>query len=313
VPLPEGYILRHPAPGEAAAVQAVLDASETADAGEPRRHENNIVGEWRSERCRPSEDWWVAVASDGAIAAVGWVWPETAAELTADHYVHPDHRGQGLGELVLDMIEARWAELARSADGGARRRLIVWSEDSDTTRRASLDRRGFVAVRQYFEMEIDLRADVAAPEWPAAVVARRFAPGVDDEAVYRADQEAFAEHHLFEPRAYDEWRLFHLDAPDSDVTLWWLAWDGDELAGYIMPVESDRGALIGDIGVRKPWRGRGVAHALLLASFATLRDRGQKVARLYVDAQNVTNAVRVYEAAGMHVARRFDVLEKPLG
>jgi len=34
--------------------------------------------------------------------------------------------------------------------------------------------------------------------------------------------------------------------------------------------------------------------------------------RLYVDAQNVTGAVRVYEAAGMHVARRFDVLEKPL-
>ena len=36
------------------------------------------------------------------------------------------------------------------------------------------------------------------------------------------------------------------------------------------------------------------------------------MARLYVDAQNVTNAVRVYEAAGMHVSRRFDVMEKPL-
>jgi ribosomal protein S18 acetylase RimI-like enzyme len=130
--------------------------------------------------------------------------------------------------------------------------------------------------------------------------------------LYRADQEAFSRHHLFAPQAYEEWRLFHIDAPDGDVTLWWLAWDGDELAGYIVPVESDRGALIGDLAVREPWRGRGIGHALLLAAFATLRERGQPVARLMVDAQNVTNAVRVYTAAGMHVSRRFDVLEKPL-
>ena len=70
--------------------------------------------------------------------------------------------------------------------------------------------------------------------------------------------------------------------------------------------------MIGDLAVRKPWRGRGIGRALLLAAFQTLRERGQSVVRLMVDAQNVTNAVRVYEAAGMHVARRFDVLEKPL-
>ena len=40
-----------------------------------------------------------------------------------------------------------------------------------------------------------------------------FRPGVDEQAMYRADEEAFAEHHLFEVRTYDEWRLFHLDAP----------------------------------------------------------------------------------------------------
>ncbi len=104
-----------------------------------------------------------------------------------------------------------------------------------------------------------------------------------------------------------------LDAPSADPTLWRLAWDGDDLAGFVIPVETDRGAVIDDLAVRKPWRGRGVAHGLLLAAFAALRDRGQTVARLYVDAQNVTNAVRVYVAAGMHVSRRFDVMEKPLG
>ena len=94
--------------------------------------------------------------------------------------------------------------------------------------------------------------------------------------------------------------------------MWWLAWDGDELVGFVIPFAGDRGAVIGDLAVRKPWRGRGIGRALLLAAFATLRERGQHVARLNVDAQNVTDAVRVYEAAGMHVSRRFDVMERPL-
>jgi mycothiol synthase len=312
LPLPEGYRCRHPEPGEAAAVQTVLDAAETADTGEPRRHNDDVANAWRSPRCRPEEDWWVALAPDGAIAAAGWVWPETVTDLTGDHYVHPDHRGLGLGEVMLDLIEARAAEIASSAGRTAPDRLVVWSEDSDTARRASLDRRGFAAVRQYFEMAIELAPDLSAPVWPAGIVARGLRPGLDEQAVYQADQEAFVEHHLYEPLDYDEWRLFELEAPAADPTLWRLAWDGDDLAGFVIPVETDRGALIDDLAVRKPWRGRGVAHGLLLAAFAALRDRGQTVARLYVDAQNVTNAVRVYVAAGMHVSRRFDVMEKPL-
>jgi mycothiol synthase len=312
MPLPEGYSLRHPRPDEASSIQAVLDASETADTGELRRHDTDVANEWRSPRCHPETDWWVAVAPGGGLAAAGWVWPETVAAVTADHYVHPDHRGRGLGEVLLDAIEARAAELPSHMAEGVPRKFVVWCEDHDRSRRASLERRGFTVIRQYFEMAIALEDARDAPVWPAGIVARGFRAGVDDEALFRADQEAFAEHHLYEPRPYDEWRLFHLDAPDVDLGSSWLAWDGDELAGFALQFAGERGATIGDVAVRKPWRGRGVGRALLLAAFRSLRERGHGVARLYVDAQNVTNAVRVYEAAGMHVARRFDVFEKPL-
>jgi len=310
MPLSEGYILRHPEPDEAKAIQALLDAAETADVGEPRRHAIDVLTDWGSPRCRPGEDWWVAESHGGEIAAVGWVWPETVADLTADHYVHPDHRGRGLGETMLDVLERRAAEHVR-ADTRLRR-LTAWSEDADDERRASLERSRFVAARQYFEMVIDLGPRVPSPSWPEGITARRFRPGRDDRALYEADQEAFVDHHLYEKRSYDEWRLFFTDARDADVTLWWLAWDGDDLAGFVVSYTGDRGAVVDDLAVRRAWRGRGIAHALLLAAFATLRQRGQSVARLYVDAQNVTNAVRVYEAAGMHVSRRFDVMEKSL-
>ena len=294
------------------AAQAVLDAAETHDTGEPRRHDHELATEWRDPESHPESNWWVVVAPGGLVAAVAWVWPETAGEVTADHYVHPEHRGLGLGDALLDIIEARAAELpARRPDGSART-LVVWCEDSDAVRRRSLDARGFSAIRQYFEMAIDPRDELPPAPWPAGIEARAFRPGVDDRRVWEADIEAFSEHFLFEARGYDEWRLHHLEAGDSDATLWWLAWDGDELAGYVIPVNGEHGAQIGDLAVRKPWRGRGIGRALLRAAFTTLRDRGYAVARLYVDAQNVTNAVRVYEAAGMHVARRFDVMEKPL-
>ena len=41
-------------------------------------------------------------------------------------------------------------------------------------------------------------------------------------------------------------------------------------------------------------------------------DCSEAIARLSVDVQNVTE-VRVYEAAGMRVSRRFDVTQRPLG
>jgi len=310
--LPHGYSLRHPTEADLPAAQAVLDASESHDAGEPRRHEDNLATEWSDSECRPELDWWVVDAPDASVTGVAWVRPETAGEVTADHYVHPDYRGRGLGEALLDTIEARAAELPPRTPEGAARHLIIWCQKSDAERHASLARRGFAPVRQYSEMAIDLRGELHAPEWPLGITARPFRPGVDDRRVWDADLEAFSEHYLFQPRSYEDWRRHHLEAADSDPILWRLAWDGDELVGFVIPIEGDREAFIDDLAVRKPWRGRGVGRALLLAAFATLRDHGQTVTRLFVDAQNATNAVRVYEAAGMEVTRCFDVMEKPL-
>jgi len=312
MPIPPGYILRHPDAADLPAAQSVLDAAESHDAGEPRSAEQELATEWKDPGRHPETDWWVAVSPGGSIAGVIMLWPETAGEVTADPYVHPAHRGLGLGDALLDMIESRAAELPSRRQDGAARRLIVWCEDTDTVRRTSLDARGFAPVRQFYEMATDLHDEPPPASWPAGVEPRPFRPGVDETSVWAADVEAFSAHFLFEARSYDEWRLHHLDPADADSTLWWLAWDGAELAGYVIPVRDEHGAEIGDLAVREPWRGRGIGRALLLAAFATLRDLGETVVRLYVDAQNVTGAVRVYEAAGMRVARRFDVMEKPL-
>lgn len=64
--------------------------------------------------------------------------------------------------------------------------------------------------------------------------------------------------------------------------------------------------------VRRAWRRRGIALALLRHSFAALYQAGKRKVSLEVDAENHTGATRLYEKAGMHVDRRQETFEKEL-
>ena len=66
------------------------------------------------------------------------------------------------------------------------------------------------------------------------------------------------------------------------------------------------------LSVRRPWRRKGLALALLLHSFRDFKEREKARAGLGVDATNLTGATGLYEKAGMHVALQYDFYEKEL-
>ncbi len=66
------------------------------------------------------------------------------------------------------------------------------------------------------------------------------------------------------------------------------------------------------LGVRRPWRRRGIALALLHHSFGEFFNRGKSKVSLHVDAKSLTGATRLYEKAGMHVDRLSHNYEKEL-
>jgi ribosomal protein S18 acetylase RimI-like enzyme len=70
------------------------------------------------------------------------------------------------------------------------------------------------------------------------------------------------------------------------------------------------GGYVAAIGVRRPWRGKGYAKALLLHTFREFYNRGIKRVTLGVDAENPTGARHLYERAGMHVQQENVVFEK---
>ena len=66
------------------------------------------------------------------------------------------------------------------------------------------------------------------------------------------------------------------------------------------------------LGVRRPWRGRGVGRALLLHTFGEFHRRGVDRVSLGVDAENPTGATRLYESVGMNTVLEQSVYEKSL-
>ena len=102
----------------------------------------------------------------------------------------------------------------------------------------------------------------------------------------------------------------------------WLdrPWEGDEVVGSVMnAIFAEENARIGlrvgwleHVSVRAPWRGRGVAKALIAASMRALRERGMDFAALGVDAQNPTGALALYEGLGFRPHQKWISHRKPL-
>jgi mycothiol synthase len=250
----------------------------------------------------------VAEAEDGSIAGYGdlsdpsrvgrliWIDAQTAIGAI------------DVATALLDELEPR-AEARLAPDG----RLKAFVAERNTALAGVVEARGYSLVRHSFRMEADLAADPAEPSWPGGITVREFRPGEDDQRVYEAQEETFADQADYEPLTYEEWLHWSFRGP-FDPHLWFLAEDGDELAGILL-ARSERGGdetlgWVSVLGVRRHWRRRGLGRALLLHSFRALRERGKPRVGLGVDGSNPTGAVQLYEAAGMRVARRFDHWEK---
>ncbi len=163
-------------------------------------------------------------------------------------------------------------------------------------------------------MAIDLAGELPEPRLPDGLEVRTFAPG-QERAVFDAVDEAFRDSWDHVPGVFEQWRHWALEHEAFDPELWWLAYDGGEIAGACLcrPYESEPDmGWVASLAVRRPWRRRGLARALLLRSFHEFRRRGFARVGLGVDADSLTGANRLYESAGMQPIRRVDMYEKRL-
>jgi mycothiol synthase len=70
------------------------------------------------------------------------------------------------------------------------------------------------------------------------------------------------------------------------------------------------GVYVASLGVRRNWRGRGVAKALLLHTFGRAYEAGFRRITVGVDASNPTGATALYRSVGMITELESAVWEK---
>jgi mycothiol synthase len=312
-PLSQGYVLRALTVEDLAAAQALLDACESADTGEPCVHELDIAVEVRSHWFDLESGAWVVVGLDGRLAGVGWAHrPADDGAVTSDHYVRPDVRDVGLDDVFFDLIEGRATGYAyeRADAGGVH--LLSFCEPLLESRRKLLVVRGFSVVRELYQMRLDLAEPLQEAHYPTGISVRSVRLGQDDRALHAASEEAFSEHFLYQPTPFEEWCARTVQRDAMEPELWLVAWDGDAVAAQVWALPRGQEVHVEDLSVRKPWRGRGLGLALLLDVFGLLAERGYPFVRLFVDAQNATGALGLYLKAGMRVERRFEVFEKAI-
>jgi mycothiol synthase len=295
--------LRAPTTDDAAAIAAYLNEHSRALFGE-----TDLSMEEVREWFRIPRVWMRLVERDGRLA--GYV--DVTNEADTPRW-NVDAR-----TLDADAAAAALAAAEEHARGGPRPGDVLrgYSPSDDVTLAAAYERAGYRIVRHSFQMRIELRGEIDEPSWPPGIVVRTYDPAADEKRMYEATMESFADHWDFQRTPIEEWRVYGVGRESFDPSLWWLAEDGGEVAGLSQNswhFSGDRTfGWIGTLGVRRPWRRRGLGRALLLHSFADFQRRGATRVGLGVDAENTTGAVRLYESVGMHVVRRNDTWEKRL-
>jgi mycothiol synthase len=267
--------------------------------GDARQMNGDEIRQWLANEALLSENLLVVVDGDDRVVGYFDVWPEGES-------VDVDMAAPGIWDEALDHAENRARAL------GARRVRTSVSEGHDLVEWIS--GRGYRPIRSSWTMEIEFGVEAPAePVVPDGIELRPYRHPDDEQAVYEALQDAFKDHWDFHPESIDQWREFTVKWRNFDPDLWLVALDGDEVVGASLnyPERADDPGYgwIGTIGVRRPWRRRGVGEALLRRTFALLHARGLRKVRLSVDSQSPTGAERLYERVGMSVLRQSNTWE----
>lgn len=270
----------------------------------------------------PSADLVIAAVGE-AVAGYGVVdWVDTSDGKRAYRtrcVLDPACRRQRIGTALLAHNEGRLREIAASQATDRPRVFGAWAGEGDPGRGVLLAAAGYRPVRYFFDM---LRPDlegVDVPPLPDGIQIQQVAGRDQMRLLFEADVEAFRDHwggFDASDAAFEQW----LNEPNLDPSLFVVAWDDDQIAGAVINTidaqENEaldrRRGLLDSVFVRRLWRRRGLAAALVGRSLVLLRERGMTSAWLGVDAENPTGALGIYERAGFQAHRRSTALQKPM-
>jgi mycothiol synthase len=320
-----GLVIR-PYAGEADIPEIVrlTNADLAADAVREHFGVDELTSQFRraSDAFDPMRDILMAESDGVVIGTVRIDWVDTTdgkREFRSRGAVDPAWRRRGIGRRLLSAAADLMRE--RLAERPTERPVAVgmFIDEKQAAREALARSEGYQPVRWFFEMERSVEGEPAAERPLPDGIQVRAASRDDAHRIWDADREAFMDHwggFDSSEGAFLRW----IESVEFQPDLFVVAWDGDEIAGAVLNViyHHENRALgmrrgwLESVFTRRPWRGRGLARALIVRSLRVLREQGMDTAALGVDADNPSGALRLYESCGFAVRERGAAWQRPL-
>jgi mycothiol synthase len=220
--------------------------------------------------------------------------------------VHPAWRGRGIGRALVRWAEGRGRQKLAESGKELPGRLAVFVNESHRDGRRLYAAAGFSPIRWYTSMRRDLSLPLPDARIPDRVRIAAWNPDLD-EAIRLAHNEAFADHWGSEPQTVESWAGHEAHfVPEWSFVAIDDAPGSPDLVGYALSsrfeqdweVQGYRSGYTDLLGVRRPWRGKGIAVALLAETMAAYLRDGMEYATLGVDTANPTGAHGLYARLG---------------
>jgi mycothiol synthase len=265
--------------------------------------------------CNPLQDC-LCVEVDHKMIGFTWLtwWNEADGTQLYLHlgWIVPEWQRKGIGRAILQWQEQRLSQIAQSHPSTGPHMFAGNADDTQPGNRALLLSAGYHVAFTVVDLVCQLPpTPIPLAPLPDGLVIRP----VEAEhlpTIHAANEEAFQEARTSHPEESYASFLRGLHWPETDLSLWVVAWDGDQVAGHVISTIDEEGAHTPWVAVRSPWRRRGLGKALMTRAIQRFQERKAQQAEIQTVAENPGRSVHLYESVGYHIVKQRPRYRKPM-
>jgi len=296
------YSVRPAAPTDIEAVYALVTKQNTLDYGSASKTMDDLRTSWQSLNL---EDDTCMAYAEGKLSGYAELLDNDSPFIYLE-----DRNNVDLAFQLLTILEKKAAN--RKKD---RVNLFTRVSEKNKTLLQLFASSGYRSNLSFLIMELTMDMTPSVPQWSDGIFVRTFIKNQDEQATYRADEEAAEDKGYHDPLSYEGWvKRMRMDRESFDPDLWFLACQDGDIVGVALNLyrEETDTAWVDHLGVRRAWRKRGIGKGLLLHSFGEFYKRGIRKVKLSVDSKGLTNAPHLYESVGMKTIQQYHIYRKEI-